>query len=874
MKKIVIDIINFFRPFAARGWVLSFVTGALSVGASAQSVPAVVMSQTMLLGKFPAGGAYGSGTGAGTSFAIDAQGNLFFSTSYGNSVVEANAQTGTLTTLGSTDNPGPVAIDAAGNLYIGDVYNNDVIKLPLVNGAYPALAAVASAPPACTGTDTTECLLTPASSGGYSALTFDAAGDLFYSSAVSTAPSTINECTAASLKTATPVCTQIFQEASGSTLYVGGLAVDPYGNLFFTDSLLTSTSNENSSSSYLKELPYTSGTGFAAAPATLYTLTIASPSNYDNQLQSVATDISGTVYFSTVNDGIFAFTNSNGVIGTTPYTISPQGAKIMGTNGKGLFYVAAYNNSTGGDSISRITVSNLTLPSSTVGSPSTASVTTALNDIPSCTGTPSVSFAAAENGAASSEFSAATSAACASTLVGNSTFPTTVTFTPSANGAHAATLTATDSNGGTGNATVSGSVTGAVATPVLSVGTGTYTTTQTVTISDSTTGASIYYTTDGVTMPSINSTPYTSPITVSSSETLEAVAIASGMPNSTVASATYTLNLPQAAAPTFSVAAGIYTAPQSVTLSDATAGATIYYTTDGSTPTTSSTQYNGAFLVSNSETVNAIAVAYNYSISPLASAAYIINAAGTIPAVVMSQTMLLGKFPAGGAYGSGTGAGTSFAIDAQGNLFFSTSYGNSVVEANAQTGTLTTLGSTDNPGPVAIDAAGNLYIGDVYNNDVIKLPLVNGAYPAFAAVASAPPACTGTDTTECLLTPASSGGYSALTFDAAGDLFYSSAVSTAPSTINECTAASLKTATPVCTQIFQEASGSTLYVGGLALDPYGNLFFFTDSLPSPVHKQRKQLQLLPQGTPLHQRHRLRYHAGHAVYPHRRLALQL
>ncbi|MBK8802160.1 MAG: chitobiase/beta-hexosaminidase C-terminal domain-containing protein [Fibrobacteres bacterium] len=44
-------------------------------------------------------------------------------------------------------------------------------------------------------------------------------------------------------------------------------------------------------------------------------------------------------------------------------------------------------------------------------------------------------------------------------------------------------------------------------------------------------------------------------------------------------------------APVFSPASGTYSAAQSVTLSSATSGTTIYYTTDGSTPTKASTQY-------------------------------------------------------------------------------------------------------------------------------------------------------------------------------------------------------------------------------------------------------------------------------------------
>ena len=80
-----------------------------------------------------------------------------------------------------------------------------------------------------------------------------------------------------------------------------------------------------------------------------------------------------------------------------------------------------------------------------------------------------------------------------------------------------------------------------------------------------------------------------------------------------------------AATPTFSLAAGNYTVAQSVTISDATVGATIYYTIDGTTPTTSSSVFSGSISVSSSETLEAIATASGYSTSAVATAAYTIT---------------------------------------------------------------------------------------------------------------------------------------------------------------------------------------------------------------------------------------------------------
>ena len=88
---------------------------------------------------------------------------------------------------------------------------------------------------------------------------------------------------------------------------------------------------------------------------------------------------------------------------------------------------------------------------------------------------------------------------------------------------------------------------------------------------------------------------------------------------------TYTAGgTPTVATPTFSPAAGAYTSAQNVTISTTTTGATIYYTTDGSEPTTNSSVYSSAIPVSSTTTIKAIAVAAGYDNSSVATATYTI----------------------------------------------------------------------------------------------------------------------------------------------------------------------------------------------------------------------------------------------------------
>jgi hypothetical protein len=101
---------------------------------------------------------------------------------------------------------------------------------------------------------------------------------------------------------------------------------------------------------------------------------------------------------------------------------------------------------------------------------------------------------------------------------------------------------------------------------------------------------------------------------------------------------------PNAAAPEFNVSSGTYATAQSVSISDATPNATIYYTTDGSTPTPNSMPYSGAITVSSSETIEAIATANGYVASSVATANYTIPPDFSVAATPASSTVAAGQY--------------------------------------------------------------------------------------------------------------------------------------------------------------------------------------------------------------------------------------
>ena len=163
-----------------------------------------------------------------------------------------------------------------------------------------------------------------------------------------------------------------------------------------------------------------------------------------------------------------------------------------------------------------------------------------------------------------------------------------------------------------------------VLTPTLSPAGGTFSGSISVTISGEE-GATIYYTTDG-TEPTKESALYKESIILSEPTSIKAIADKTGMTESQVATGTYKFYLP---APTFSVVSGTYNTVQNVKINCTAEGAKIYYTTDGTEPTSSSTEYTTAVTIDKTKTIKAIAVKEGWEDSSIVEAEYTLK----VPAI-------------------------------------------------------------------------------------------------------------------------------------------------------------------------------------------------------------------------------------------------
>ncbi len=160
------------------------------------------------------------------------------------------------------------------------------------------------------------------------------------------------------------------------------------------------------------------------------------------------------------------------------------------------------------------------------------------------------------------------------------------------------------------------------AAPTANVATGLYNTNKSVTLTGEA-GATIRYTTNGTT-PTTGSTVYSSALTISTTTTLKAMQWDAAGNASPVATYIYTIDKIAPVAPTANVATGLYNTNKSVTLTGE-AGATIRYTTNGTTPTTGSTVYSSALTISTTTTLKAMQWDAAGNASPVATYTYTID---------------------------------------------------------------------------------------------------------------------------------------------------------------------------------------------------------------------------------------------------------
>lgn len=163
--------------------------------------------------------------------------------------------------------------------------------------------------------------------------------------------------------------------------------------------------------------------------------------------------------------------------------------------------------------------------------------------------------------------------------------------------------------------------------PGISPGSGSFTKIKTVTMADSSPDTTILYTTDGtIPNPNVHPMRYLGPFSVTASTTVNAIATKFGFADSPVASAKYNVDLPSLPAPAFSLKPGTYPSTQLLNFADANQSAAIYYTLDGTKPTSASNSYAGAPVqIDETTRVKAIAVEAGYKNSAVTAAIYTIQ---------------------------------------------------------------------------------------------------------------------------------------------------------------------------------------------------------------------------------------------------------
>jgi Chitobiase/beta-hexosaminidase C-terminal domain len=451
------------------------------------------------------GGNWGPASPGGHSAAANSYGVFVAGTSYGGFAEQFTNQNAVMIVIGeSAIGPGGMAIDRNNTLYISGESSNVIYKIPVnttANGAYgvgtygpinsvcptssqcaflgSGTGSTGTPPPACAGVgqlpDTAGICQINLGNGKYgfnvASLAVDSGHNLFFTtnanagSVTPSAPYAVFECNVACLYPtggATPAPVQIYVEPAGSggQLNTGAIAVDQNDNVYFTDSFISNSGTTAGYSTYsdVYQVPYNSSSKtYAAIPTLLAKLTpaCAAPLTANpctDAITTVVTDATGNVYFGTESDGVFKIANNGSAMAGNPPVIplSGEGVKTIVPDGNGNFYFVSTNPATQNDTAGFLAIGSVvdtaqawSTESAGQGSVSNVSAVDAGN---ACSAQSNLTFSGDPNGYGFS--GAVTAGSNCSTLPFNSgsSFPVTITFTPSASeaGPYNTTLTATN----------------------------------------------------------------------------------------------------------------------------------------------------------------------------------------------------------------------------------------------------------------------------------------------------------------------------------------------------------------------------------------------------------------------------------------------
>jgi sugar lactone lactonase YvrE len=401
--------------------------------------------------------------------------------------------------------------------------------------------------------------------------------------------------------------------------------------------------------------------------------------------------------------------------------------------------------------------------------------------------------------------------------------------------------------------------------PTFSPVAGTYTAAQSVTITSATAGSTIRYTTDGSTPSETVGTIYSVAVPIGATTTLKAIAYKSGLADSAVASAAYIISIPGVvSAPIFSPAGGSFSTSQTVAITSATSGASIRYTSDGSTPSsTIGTVYSGAVMVSTTTTLKAIAYKVGSTDSAVTSGAFIeMPVAPTNPGTLPNQTDTTGHIVTYVATVTGNPPPTiQWQVSTDGGTTW-TNLTNNSTYSGVTTNTLTITGTaalngdkyrfiatnasgavTSNaatltvvaaqfpaPSCIVVDSAGNLYVGDSSLNTIQKITTANVA-STIAGTSGTAGSTDGAGPNALFRQP---GG---ITIDSAGNLYVAD---TANFAIRKITPAGVVTtlAGSAANPSYKDGTGAAAFFNtpiGISIDSTGNLYV-ADSANEVIRK--------------------------------------